>query len=86
MNQFSVETGQCIEDALRCHAVCLATAMTECLEMGGDHVRPQHYRLMMDCAAICQLAADLMLHKSQFHSRACGLCADICEACAKDCE
>jgi hypothetical protein len=86
MNQFSQETLHGIEQCLNCHAICLAAAMTECLEMGGDHVRPQHFRLMMDCVAICQLAADLMTHKSQFHRQTCALCAEICEVCARDCE
>jgi hypothetical protein len=86
MNQLSVETRHGIEDALHCHAVCTATFMTVCLETGGEHTKPQHARLMMDCAAMCQLAADLMAHKSQFHRRACALCAEICEACARDCE
>ena len=63
MNQFSLETRHCIEEALRCHAICLATAMTECLETGGEHVRPQHFRLMMDCVSACQFAADLLAHK-----------------------
>jgi hypothetical protein len=60
--------------------------MTECLEMGGDHVKPQHFRLMMDCVSACQFAADLMAHKSQFHRQGCALCAEICESCARDCE
>jgi hypothetical protein len=86
MNQLSFETRYAIQEALRCHAVCLATAMTVCLETGGEHVKPQHFRLMMDCVAACQFAADMMAHKSQFHRQACALCADICEACANDCE
>ena len=85
MNQFSQMARECIEQCLRCHAICLATAMTECLETGGDHVRPQHFRLMMDCAAACEFAADLMAHKSQFHRQSCALCAEICETCANDC-
>jgi hypothetical protein len=85
MNQLSDQTRHCIEEAQRCHSVCLATAMTECLEKGGEHVKPQHFRLMMDCASICQLAADLMAHKSQFHRQTCALCAEICEDCARDC-
>jgi hypothetical protein len=75
MNQFSSETRHCIEEAWRCRALCLATAMTECLERGGEHVRPQHFRLLMDCVSACQFAADLMAHKSQFHREACALCA-----------
>jgi len=86
MNQFSEQTRDCIEQCLRCHAICLATAMTECLERGGEHVKPQHFRLMMDCALVCQTAADLMAHKSQFHRSTCAFCAEVCEACARDCE
>jgi hypothetical protein len=59
--------------------------MTHCLETGGDHVRAQHFRLLMDCAVICAMAADFMLHKSQFHHALCGLCADVCKTCADDC-
>ena len=86
MNQFSQDVRDCIEQCLRCHAVCLASAMTHCLEMGGDHVRPQHVRLMMDCVEVCQVTADLMSHKSQFYRQMCALCAEVCEACARSCD
>ena len=86
MNQLSQETVHCIEACLRCHSICYAVAMTHCLEEGGEHTRPQHFRLMMDCAIVCQAAADLMAQKSQFQHPFCGLCADVCEACAKSCE
>ena len=86
MNQFSQETRHCIQECLRCHAVCLATAMTECLEMGGEHVRPQHFRLMLDCAAFCAFTADALARKSQFHNRFAELCAQVCDTCAQDCE
>ena len=86
MNQLSQETKHCIEACLKCASTCYATAMTHCLETGGEHTRPQHFRLMMDCFIVCTAAADLMAHKSQFHHPLCGLCADVCEACAKSCE
>lgn len=85
MHAFSREIDACIEACLQCHKVCLGMAMTHCLETGGDHVVPPHFRLMMDCAAVCATAADLMLHKSAFHRELCRLCADICTACADDC-
>jgi hypothetical protein len=86
MNQFNKETRECIEACLDCHAVCYGMLMTHCLEMGGAHVRPQHVRLMMDCVEICKACADAMARKSQYQHRLCGLCADICDACAADCE
>lgn len=85
MHAFSREIDACIDACLQCHKVCLGMAMTHCLETGGDHVAPAHFRLMMDCAAVCATAADFMLHKSSFHRELCRLCADICTACADDC-
>ncbi|HWD27548.1 MAG TPA: four-helix bundle copper-binding protein [Rhizomicrobium sp.] len=85
MHAFSRDVSDCIDTCLDCHKTCLGMAMTHCLETGGGHVAPQHFRLMIDCAAICATAADFMLHKSQFHHQLCGLCAEVCTACADDC-
>lgn len=76
----------CIEDCSQCHQVCLQTAMNYCLTTGGKHVEPEHYRLVMNCAAICQLASDFQLSGSAYCKELCELCATICEACAKSCE
>jgi hypothetical protein len=86
MHATSHETDGCIDACLACHKPCLGMAMTHCLEAGGEHISPQHFRLMVDCAAICATAADLMSHKSQFHKQMCGLCAEVCDTCADDCE
>lgn len=86
MHKMSQEMRSCIEACQRCYEACLGTAMTHCLEMGGKHVEPQHFRLMMACAEICQTSAHFMLLNSPEHKQVCGLCADICEQCAKDCE
>jgi hypothetical protein len=75
----------CIDNCVRCAQVCLQTAMNHCLEMGGKHVEPEHFRLMMNCAEICQLSANFMLSGSRFHNRTCEVCAEICDACAMDC-
>jgi len=54
--------------------------------MGGKHAEPNHIRLFMDCAEICQTSANFMLRMSDFHAQTCGVCADICEQCAADCD
>lgn len=77
---------QCISDCQQCHAECLETAMHICLETGGRHTEPEHFRLMLNCAEICRTAAEFMLSRSAFHRRLCGLCAEICSACADSCE
>ena len=86
MNQLSREMQACIEECLRCHSTCLGMAMNHCLEQGNKHVAPQHFRLMMACAEICQTAANFMLIGTHHHKHTCRECAEICQECAKSCE
>jgi hypothetical protein len=86
MNHLSRQTADAIAALQHCHAMCSSMAMTHCLEMGGEHARPQHLRLMLDCAAFCAFTADALGRKSQFHTRFAALCAEVCETCEKDCQ
>jgi hypothetical protein len=86
MNHLSVEMQKCIDECLRCHGICLAEAMNHCLEAGGKHVAPEHFRLMMACAEICRTAASLMLIGTGHHTRTCAACAEICADCARSCD
>jgi hypothetical protein len=81
----SAEMQQCIDECTRCHAICVTTA-SHCLELGGKHADPAHVGLLLDCAQICQTSADFMLRGSDRHQLTCRICADICRACAEDCE
>ena len=83
----TVETdfAACIEACNRAHGIALGMAMNHCLDTGGDHVAPKHFRLMADCAAICATTADFMLRSSEFHAASCRLCAAVCDACADSC-
>ena len=81
----SREMQQCIEECLRCHGICLQT-VAHCLEMGGRHAEPSHIVLLLDCSEICQISANFMLRSSDRHHLTCGVCAEICRACADDCE
>ncbi|MFD1910829.1 four-helix bundle copper-binding protein [Halodurantibacterium flavum] len=76
----------CVAACLDCYQTCLTTAMHHCLEAGGEHTEPTHFRLMMACAEICRSAAHFMLLGSDDHARLCAECARICTACADDCE
>lgn len=76
---------ECIEACERCHHVCLSMAMLHCLQRGGAHVAPPHFRLMRDCAEICQTSANFLLSGSPYHHKVCEACAEVCEACAKSC-
>lgn len=76
----------CIEACLRCYSMCLGMAMSHCLEAGGKHIEPGHFRLMMACAEICRTSAHFMLIRTPHHKHTCRECAEICEECAKSCE
>ena len=60
--------------------------MNHCLPKGGSHVEPVHFRLMMNCAEMCQTAANFMLSGSELHTLTCRVCAEICRRCAENCE
>jgi hypothetical protein len=82
----SSEIQTCIENCTRCHETCLRMLATHCLHLAGRHVEPEHMRLMLDCSQICQTAADFMTRGSPRHAAVCDVCAEICAACATDCE
>jgi len=75
----------CIDACTNCHQACWQTAMTHCLKMGGAHVAPDHFRLMMDCAEICAASAKLQLAGSRYSASLCALCAEVCHDCAISC-
>lgn len=76
----------CIEQCSTCSQVCYSIAINHCLEVGGKHIEPEHFTLMLNCAKVCETCAYLQMSKSPFSHHLCKLCADICEACAKSCE
>ena len=78
-------TKESIATMLACYKSCTRTIL-HCLEMGGEHAGPQHINLLMDCAKICEVAADFAIRGSANHPALCGLCADICRQCAEQCE
>jgi hypothetical protein len=77
---------QCIEECLNCHRVCLSEAMNHCLQAGGQHNEPTHFRLMMGYAEISLTSAKFMLSSLPQHTKVCGVCAEVYDACAQSCE
>lgn len=71
---------RCMESARlseKCARVCCMlgnTALSPCI------------KLCRDCAEICFLDAKFMLRETPFHFHACALCAEICAACATECD
>ena len=85
-HHLSAEMKACIDACLDCYKACLGTAMHHCLETGGKHTEPKHFRLMSACAEICRTSAHFMLIGSEHHRHVCRECAEICTECANDCE
>ncbi len=85
MHQLSRQVQEAVTALQQCHTTCLSMATVHCLEMGGEHAKPQHIRLMLDCAAMCAFTSDALVRKSQFHNRFAALCAEVCKTCAEDC-
>ncbi|WP_205609672.1 four-helix bundle copper-binding protein [Noviherbaspirillum galbum] len=86
MSSLSPDMQRCIDECLHCYRTCTEMAMNHCLESGGRHVEPEHFRLMMNCAAICRTSAEFMMSASPLHAATCAACAAVCDACADSCE
>ncbi len=76
----------CIALCQQCHNICVET-IGYYLRMGSQmsdwHPDPGHVGLLANCAEICQTSANFMLRGS---TRACAVCAEVCDACAQSCE
>ena len=75
---------ECIDRCQSCQELCLES-VGHCLELGGEHADPDHVRLLIACAEICDTSARFMLLGSEHHARTSDVCAEVCEACATDC-
>ena len=75
----------CIEACNACADACDHCAAA-CLREPDPKPMARCVALDMDCAATCRLAAGYMARGSEFAGALCGICADVCEACATECE
>ena len=69
MHHMSSEMRACIDACLDCYKTCLGMAMTHCLEHGGQHTEPKHFRLMKACVEICRTSAHFMLINTAANAR-----------------
>ena len=74
----------CISACRQCAIVC-RTCADACLREDDVKAMAECIRLNMDCASVCDTAARLMVSDSEFAQTFCGICADICHRCEKDC-
>lgn len=74
---------ECIALCLKCHATCQET-VGKALS-GAGRADPALVMTLLDCAGICQAAADSMARGSPVHTVFCAACAQVCDACAEAC-
>lgn len=76
---------ECIDNCSETARMCLQL-IPHCLDVGGDHASAEHINILQVCSIICESNAKLMTLNSEFHHDLCRLCAEVCTACAIDCE
>lgn len=80
------EKNQELMNALNnCAAECNHCA-TACLDEEDVKMLTRCIKLDMDCADICQLTASYVARGSEHTNHLLKECAEICEACAEECE
>ncbi len=75
----------CIDECQQCATISTHCA-TSCLREADVKKLTKCIQLDLECAAICRAAAELMSLGSEYADRFCELCAEICSACAIECE
>lgn len=80
----SSEMQRRINQCLASHRMCEET-INYSLARGGDFVSSDHVQLLMDCAEICQVAANFMLRESPQADAVLAVCSALCRRCADDC-
>lgn len=75
----------CITACFDCLVEC-KNCTNECLNEQDVKAMARCIRLNQDCAAVCILAMEAMASNSEFVKPISSLCADICYACAIECE
>jgi hypothetical protein len=85
MNTVTVKYQNCIDECVACTIEC-RHCITACLHETEIKMLTQCIKLNDDCAAVCLLAMNAMVSGSGFADKICSLCAEICTACAVECE
>jgi hypothetical protein len=74
----------CINACLHCAAVSNHCALS-CTTEEDIKMMARCIQLDMECSVICYATASLMSLDSEKATAICGICADVCEACANEC-
>ena len=76
---------RCIDACLDCAAACDHCA-SSCTQENDINMMAKCIQHDMECAVMCYATARLLSLGSEKARVICKICADICEACAAECE
>lgn len=68
----------------QCYEMTLNSLM-HCLDEGGDFVKKEHIKILMDCSAISNSTINFLIRDSEYSGDMLSICAFICEDCAESC-
>lgn len=74
-----------LEACQECYRICLAL-VNHCQTQGGALAESKQIRLLLDCAELCQTAAEFLPRGSELHRTICNACAVVSLKCAAACE
>src|SRR5687767_14364974 len=74
----------CIDACIACAIACEHCA-SECLKEESVKQMIHCIELDRECASVCRSAAELMSMRGAHGALLCTACADICDACAREC-
>ena len=74
-----------IDRCVECVSLCNHAAISA---LEGDNVQEMRkcIRISLECAIFCRVAAELLSLDSRFSKTICSIVADVCNACAAECE
>jgi hypothetical protein len=75
---------RCAEWTSDCYSSCSQT-LIYCLDAGGELAEPDHLRVLIDCAEICQCSQNSLLRRSKLSQLLATVAIEACEKCAESC-
>lgn len=77
---------ECIDSCNNCAEACEACC-TACLtDASNVGIMTRCIMMYRDCADMCRMASCMMARGSEYAKQSCNMCADVCEACAMECD
>lgn len=76
---------ECIDECNSCAAECNHCTIS-CLNEPEVQHMVKCIEMNLQCAAICRSASEMMSLGSDYSMQLCTICADVCDACATECQ